>query len=219
MPWIFAHQFADEFQHFAREGMVATDFDSLTGQWSTQGPNLYLLARLHVRPDAAPEALLGEYYAAFGAAAPQVKAYFDYWEKHTTESRQRVERAFSEMTVSRWRTFAKGAHIAFPPGCFAPAEALLDQAAAAAATDPEAAARVGFLKAGLQHAKLCSRAAAVLTLAREGGLPPEAHAVVAELAAFRRAHERDGIANFNHSAWVEDASWRLPTPAKQSPQR
>ena len=28
-------------------GLIGTDFDSLTGQWASQGPNLYVLARLH----------------------------------------------------------------------------------------------------------------------------------------------------------------------------
>ena len=32
--------------------MTGTDFDSLKGQWAAQGPNLYLLARIHVRPEA-----------------------------------------------------------------------------------------------------------------------------------------------------------------------
>lgn len=52
MPFIFAHQFADEFHHAMQNGMVATDYDSLTGHWATQGPNLYTAARLHVRPEA-----------------------------------------------------------------------------------------------------------------------------------------------------------------------
>ena len=73
MPFIFAHQFADDFQHQVRNGMVATDFDSLTGQWGTQGPNLYLLLRLHTRPEAKPDELLAEYYSAFGPAAKDVK--------------------------------------------------------------------------------------------------------------------------------------------------
>ena len=58
MPFVFAHQFADEFQHAMRNGMVATDFDSLTGQWAAQGPNLYTAARLHVRPEAPVDEVL-----------------------------------------------------------------------------------------------------------------------------------------------------------------
>jgi hypothetical protein len=77
MPYVFAHQFADDFQHAARNGMAASDFDSLTGQWGVQGPNLYLLLRLHTQPGGDGDDLLAEYYAAFGPAGPAVKAYFD----------------------------------------------------------------------------------------------------------------------------------------------
>ena len=66
MPYVYAHQFAEEFRHEASHGMVFTDFDSLTGQWATQGPNLYLLARLHTHPKRTPDELLAEYYAGFG---------------------------------------------------------------------------------------------------------------------------------------------------------
>ena len=44
-PHSYSHQFADQFQYFAAHGMIATDFDSLLGQWAAQGPTMYLLAR------------------------------------------------------------------------------------------------------------------------------------------------------------------------------
>ena len=33
------------------------------------------------------------------------------------------------------------------------------------------------------------------------------------LIAFRRAHQRSFISNFNHCAWVEEQSWVFPAPA------
>ena len=118
LPFIFAHQFADDFQHAARHGMVATDLDSLTGQWATQGPKLYTAAPLHVRPEEAEDDVLAEYYAAFGAAAPKVKAYFDYWEQYTTGHREQINRAMEDTQASRWRTWAKAADLVIPPDCF-----------------------------------------------------------------------------------------------------
>ncbi|MCD6361920.1 MAG: DUF4838 domain-containing protein, partial [Armatimonadetes bacterium] len=59
MPHVFAHQFADEFQFEWRNGMVATDFDSLTGQWATQGTDLYALVRLHTQADRDIDDILG----------------------------------------------------------------------------------------------------------------------------------------------------------------
>jgi hypothetical protein len=215
MPFVFAHQFADDFQHAARNGMVATDFDSLTGHWATQGPNLYLLMRLHERPQSATDDLLAEYYGAFGAAAPEVKAYFDYWERFTTTQRDRINRSTEELEASRWRTFARSAHAAFPTDCFTPAEAILARATTAARSEPEAAARVEFLRKGLVHARLCARAASVLSLAAPEAPAAERSKVLRELVTYRRSVERDWIGNFNHLAWVEDLSWRLPTEARQ----
>jgi len=217
MPFIYAHQFADDFQHAVRGGMVATDLDSLTGQWATQGPNLYVAARLHVRPEEAVDDVLREYYAAFGLGSPQVKAYFDYWEDYTTSHREQINQAMEELQASRWRSWAKAAHAIYPPASFAPAEAMLDRAAILAGGDPETAARVAFLKSGLTHAKLCARVAGQLTLANPVATPAETKAALDELIAFRRREERSGISNFNHAAWVEDLSWKLSDETKKTP--
>jgi hypothetical protein len=218
MPYIFAHQFADEFQHAAREGMVATDFDSLTGEWAAQGPTLYLAARLHVTPEANVDAVLAEYYGGFGPAAGAVKAYFDYWEQYTTTSRGKIAQAMDELQASRWRTWAKAAHVIYPPASFEPAEAMLAKAAREAAGDKEAAGRVKFLQQGLAHAKLCARVAGQITLAKPVASKEETKALLEELARFRRANEKSGIGNFNHLAWVEDLSWKLSEETKKAPE-
>lgn len=217
MPYIFVHQFADEFKHAARNGMVATDFDSLTGQWSTQGPTLYVAARLHVKPEANVDDLLAEYYSSFGAAAPQVKRFFDYWENYTTTHREQTAKSFEALQASRWRSWAKAAHAVFPLECFAPANALLDEATAAVTNDNEASKRIEFLKLGMAHAKLCVRVACQLTLAKPIATKEQTKALLEELIAFRRTNEGRNIANFNQLAWVEDLSWKLSEETKQAP--
>jgi hypothetical protein len=217
MPYIFAHQFADDFRHAARNGMAASDFDSLTGQWGTQGPNLYLLVRLHTRPTVAPDDLLAEYYGSFGAAGPAVKAYFDHWERYLMDGRPRLAEAFADRVASRWRSFAKVSHRVYPPASFGPAEALLQRAAVAAQGDREAAARVEFLQLGLAHAKLCVQVADRISLVDPTATPERGQAELLALLAFRRAHERTWISNLNHCAWVEEASWKLSNETKQEP--
>ena len=217
MPFIFAHQFADDFQHAVRNGLVATDLDSLTGQWATQGPNLYVATRLHVQPEASADALLAEYYSAFGAAAPEVKAYFEYWETFTTTHREQTNAAMEKLQASRWRTWAKAAHVVFPSSSFDLAEALLDRAANAVRDDKEASARVEFLHKGLIHAKLCTRIGSELSLANPSADGPRTQALLHELITFRRENERSGISNFNHDAWVEDLSWKLSDDTKKAP--
>jgi len=217
MPLIFAHQFTDEFHHAVQHGMVATDYDSLTGHWATQGPNLYTVARLHVRPEATADELLAEYYTAFGAAAKSVKAYFDHWEAYTTSSREKIANTMEMTQTSRWRNWAKAAHVLYPAECFLPAVAMLDQATKLVRNDSEAKARVQFLQLGLQHAQLCARVSDRLTLADSIATEDEIKQVLAELLAFRRANERSGISNFNHLAWVEDLSWKLSEETRQAP--
>ncbi|MES2696281.1 MAG: DUF4838 domain-containing protein [Verrucomicrobiota bacterium] len=218
MPFIFAHQFADDFQHQARQGMIATDFDSLTGHWATQGPNLYLLLRLHTHPDASPDTLLAEYYSTFGPAGAAVKAYFDYWETYATENRPLINEAFADRVAIRWRTWAKATHVVFPEKSFTPAQALLAKARLAAASDAPAAARVEFLQLGLTHAQLCARVSQLLSLADPTVTPERGAAALQELLAFRRAHERTWLSNLNHNAWVEDLSWKLSAQTKQEPE-
>jgi hypothetical protein len=218
MPFIFAHQFADEFHHATTNGMVGTDFDSLTGHWATQGPNLYVAVRLHDHPEASADDVLAEYYTAFGAAAPKVKAYFDYWENYTTSNRERMLKTMEETQTSRWRTWAKAAHLVYPPACFTPADTLLADAAKVAGADKDASARVEFLKLGLTHAKLCTRVAGQLSLANPTpATKAETEAALKELVTFRRAAERSNISNFNHLAWVEDLGWKLSDDTKKAP--
>lgn len=217
MPFIFAHQFADEFHHAAQHGMVATDYDSLTGHWATQGPNLYTAARLHNHPEATADELLAEYCAAFGPAAEKVKSYFTYWEDFTTRSREKISHTMEELQTSRWRNWAKAAHGLYPPECFTPGTALLAEAVQAAQGDATAAARVKFLQLGLEHAQLCARVSAKLTLTGSGASAEEIQQALKELLTFRRAHERSGISNFNHLAWVEDLSWKLSEETRQTP--
>src|SRR5262249_23220485 len=112
--------------------------------------------------------------------------------------------------ASRWRSYARAADVAFPLTAFPPAEAILRKAAEAAAADAEAAARVAFLQKGLEHAKLCVRAAAALTAAGPEPAPGVASKGLDELVAFGRKTERDGIANFSALAWSEEAGWRVP---------
>jgi hypothetical protein len=217
MPFLFTHQFTDEFHHAVKHGMVATDYDSLTGHWATQGPSLYTAFRLHTRPNAMADELLAEYCSAFGKAAPEIKSYFKYWEAYTTQSCEKLAVTMDALQTSRWRNWAKAAHVIYPPECFQEPEEMLETAAEQVAEEAEAIARVKFLQLGLQHAKLCARTSGLLTLAGSTATSEEIKRILEELLVFRRKHERSGISNFNHLAWVEDLSWKLSEETKRTP--
>ncbi|MBM4086756.1 MAG: DUF4838 domain-containing protein, partial [Planctomycetes bacterium] len=210
MPHLFTRQFAQEFLFEARNGMVGTDFDSLTAMWATHGPNLYLLGRMHVRPDLDADALLAEYYAGFGSAAQHVRAYFEYWEKYMLDNRERHEEVAKKRRAG-WSSYAAKAHDVFPPESFKPAWERLEAAQTAAAADPTCLARVEFLRKGLTHAQLCAKTAAVIA-GEEGKRPSPAacNRALAELRAFRKTIEMDNVANLNFCAFVEQRAWKVP---------
>ena len=211
MPHIYPHQFADEFQFYARHGMAGTFFDSLQGQWAAQGPNLYLLARIHGRPAAPVDRLLDEFYSGFGPAQEVVREYFDYWEDYSRKNRERAARSIQTRHDGKFRRYALYARVAdelYPPEVFAPAARILARAKAAAerGPDPECGARIAFLQEGLNHARTCVETARVMNNPR--ATAAERAAALDRLIAYRSGIERLGIANLDRLAQIETESWK-----------
>lgn len=215
MPLVDVRQSAEFFQYAAAHGMEGTDFDSLTGQWAVHGPKLYVHMRLHAKPGLAVDDVLDEYYAAFGPAAGEARAYFEYWERYCMDNLQRINDLYIDVG-HRWCRFQLKAHEAFPPSCFGPAEAILGRAEQAARGAPlaEYAARVKFLQDGLAHARLAVRLSALFNGERDipadSGRFAQAAEALRELMAFRRAHETPYISDyFSGASWREAAFWNL----------
>jgi len=183
LPFIFPHEFGEEFQYARTHGMVATDFDSLTGMWGAQSPNLYLLARLQEEPEKNVEAILDEYYSAFGPAAAPVRAYFAHWEKVT----RTMDAEFLATHKGGWAAMSRDGDMIFTPDTMAEGRRRLDEAARAAAGSEDAARRVEFLAAWLRHAELCMK-----TLAAYHALEasPKDAALKAALAEAKQAVDR-----------------------------
>lgn len=202
MPYLYTRQFADEFAHHARNGMIATDFDSLTAMWAVQGPQTYLFARWQSCLDKKVDEVLAEYYAGFGPAAEKVKAYFDYWENYTTSNRERFQAAEKKLKAS-WATYPRMAHECFTPDAFARGQKLLDEAARAAKDDAIAAARVEFLGKGLAHAEKC----AAVSRARANSDFMALQEALSDLRAYRKQIETDNVVNLAYCAWVESRAF------------
>ncbi len=191
------------FLKFAYEhGMEGADFDSLTGQWATQGLRLYMHFRLMNKPELDLATIREEYCAAFGPAADTMDRYFVYWEDYAFEHCMRIIELYSDVHW-RYSNYVRRAHLAFPPACFTPAEAMLEQARVEAqASDlPEFAERVRFVQSGLDHAQLATRLTALFD--GEGALLPgreeEAKQALRELIAFRKEHERSYFSDLYHT--------------------
>ncbi len=223
MPHNYARQMGDILRFTLQYGSVATDFDTLLGQWSAQGPTLYLLMRLHTRPEATIEELLNEYYIAFGPAAQAVRAYFEYWEAHSTALRLDMYEIKKKYGANRLHLWPRFVHELYPRNVFDRAEQLLDRAAgdiaAAGPSEPgdygrrfpvgepgqPYEERVEFLRRGLEHARKCARIAGLF--ADDDVEPETRRRAMNELVEFRRSVEHLHIADFLPQGQREFMSW------------
>lgn len=187
--------------------MDAAFFDSLRGAWAAQAPTLYTLLRMLRDPEIGYRRALDEFCAAFGAAADDIRAYADLQE--SVQEGLTLERYFDLGTENRTRSGAVGggfkhfvtiATDLFPPAWFAQADSLLGSAAQKVADDPDAAARVAFLRKGLEDARLTCRCRAVQ---KAGG---DLKGALEELRAYRASVEADGICDWTVFAAGETSS-------------
>ena len=202
MPYLYTHQFAEEFAHHARHGMIATDFDSLTAMWAAQGPQLYLFARWQNCLDRPVDEVLAEYYAGFGPAAQAVQAYFDYWERYCMGHFQEFREA-AKQTGGKWSSFPRYSHLCFTADAIGRGYAILDQAKQAAANDEVAAARVEFLRKGLVHA---DKSAAAARAQIQGDFLATQQAL-ADLRSYRRQIAEDNVANLAYCLFLEQRAF------------
>lgn len=200
MPLSLARKLGEDFRYYASHGMIGTDFDSLTGQYGTQGPNLYVLARLHNRPGMTTEQVLDEYFRAFGAAEAEVRAYFAHWEA--------VCDAVAEPPEGlHWASFYREADSIFTPEAMAEGRRLLEAAARAAEGDGLAARRVEHLQKGLRNAELTLAAQVAYRRYREAGDIEGFRAAIQALDDFRASVEGECLANMAFLAWTEARTW------------
>ena len=216
LPMVVARKLGEDFRRYANNGMIGTDFDSLTGQYSTQGPNLYMLARLHARPEMTVDEVLDEYFSAFGTAKDAVRAYVDHWETVCSAVTEKPDGL-------HWSFFYREAHQIFTPTAMARGSQLLDAATSAARGNGTAEKRVDFLRNGLRNAELTLAAQAAYVRYREEGDIGGLRSAVSELDEFRRSVEADLICNMGFLTWAEARTWDrklirvMRVPGKQLP--
>jgi|GEM_PF-1576480 len=181
IPYLFSKQLYQDFQQILRDGLLGTDFDSLRPNWSTQGLNNYLLAEMHYRPEATYEELTNGYFQAFGAAAPAMKAYHEFFETVTATAPGLIRRhklVPYETWGGWWQAHIRVVPLLLTPDVMAQGDALLQQAEAATLGSREKE-RVAFVRRGFDHSRLMAETFAKVQF----GLP--AHH--AEYAAQREA--------------------------------
>ena len=150
-PIFFADKLGQDITFAKKNGLFAVDFDHPGGQWATQGPNLYMLARI-INTDCTVDEILEEYYSAFGPAKEDVKAYFKHW-KNVSDS---VNDEFYKGAGGNW-VFYPMAYKIFTPSVMQTGFAILARAKKSAANDKLVLQRLDFLEKGLRNAQLTSK--------------------------------------------------------------
>lgn len=84
-PYLPLREMAGYLKFASENKLVGFYLDAIIGFWGTQGLNYYLLARLMAHSELSVEEIVTEYCSAFGAGAPKIREYFDYWQKLAEE--------------------------------------------------------------------------------------------------------------------------------------
>jgi hypothetical protein len=209
MPHFDTWQSGGFFKFAYEHGMEGARFDSLTGQWASQGLRLYMHLRLMSKPELEIKTIREEYFSAFGPAAKTMERYFDYWENYALANRMRFIELYRDVGW-RYSNYVRRAHAAFPAECFKPAEEILADALAQTRRHflSEFAERVEFVRIGLEHARLARNLTAVYDGAE--AVPADrleqARKALRKLVEFRKEHEHTYFSDLLHAT----SFWERP---------
>lgn len=196
IPALELKQSGEMLRFAGRNGMVGFDYDSLLGYWATKGPMLYMHMRLGTDPSLDLDSVLDEYYSAFGPAAGQVRRYFDYWI------------AFTEKLPHGGVEYGNAQQAAdyYPLEVFDEPGKILEKALEEAKKSKKAefAERVRFLRNGLKHARICVEFSRLFQKNQFSA----ARGKLKELIDFRRAHEKEFIADYPAALFAEKGGYQ-----------
>ena len=157
-PAFYARTLGEDLKFAMAHGMKGADFDSLTSKYSTQGPSLYMLAKILNHPAASVDAVVDEFCAAFGAAQGAIKEYFALWESlypnYSPAEQAGKIKAKRKYGAGVYGPFYILADEIYTPQVMSNAWSILDQARTQAAGDQSVSARIEWLAKGLKHADL-----------------------------------------------------------------
>ncbi len=189
MPELWYDEFADEL-NFLRDkcGIVRFDLDGPPQMWSIRGINTYIACRMAAEPGTTVEELFQEYCSGFGPAAKEVAEYLRYWRNYVKRNTSMINDAHEKLSRMGWDFFGFDypgyVHKVYPAAELRKAVPLLEKAAKAAGGDAAAAAKVNFLRQGLENAIRTVETAEVF--ADVTSSTAERQAAYAKLQAFRK---------------------------------
>jgi hypothetical protein len=208
-PIFFARKFADSFQFASKHSMINGDIDSmLKSDFATGGINLYTLARMANHPTWEFDQVLEEFLSAFGPAREEVGAYLAYLEE--VSDAYTMENPDGKPEGGRWATFFLFGDELFTEEVFDRCTALLDTAAGAAGSDNTAAARVAFLRLGLDNARRTAETQKRYRAYQAGKIGFGAFVLALnDLQAFRNEHAGEFFADLGGLYFLESRYWPI----------
>jgi len=145
LPCVYVHRLAEDLRFCAEHGMVLTDFDCCYQHWATDGLNYYVLAKLLWDRNSDVDEIVKDYCrAGFGPAAEPIEAYFRKLEALTDEV------ARCEGPKGKRDILSESYTDGFLGAC----RSLFDEANRRAGDDRLVRQRIGFLRKGLEYARL-----------------------------------------------------------------
>lgn len=210
-PVFYARTVGEDLKFGMHNSMKGVDFDSLTGQFSTQGPTLYMIAKMLNYPKASVEGVLDEYCDAFGPAKDAVKEYFNYWESisspYTLDTTKKMVAAKRKYGAGTWAGFHAIAPLIYTPEVMSKGFAILDKARKAAVGSKIASERVEWLTTGLKGADLVVVAERAFEHAVDTGDSTEFKKAYQALQNFRSQNTDEALSNFAGLAGIENDRW------------
>ena len=156
LPMGFEKRMYEHFQLGVKNGIVGTSYDSLHNYWQANGIADYILARGHINPSLSFETLLDEYCSAFGAAAPEMMKYFNYWRIRIFDSKI-IQDAEKIAEIGKYGNFRRGIMWSissyYSPADFDRTDAILDEAAGKKLSETERG-RLAKIRLANTHARL-----------------------------------------------------------------
>ncbi len=191
-PAFYARTLGEDLKFAVAHGLKGTDFDSLTSQYSTQGPSLYMLAKILNHPEASVDAVIDEFCDGFGPAKGAVKEYFQLWESvypnYSPAEKERRIKAKQKYGAGMYGPYYLLAAEIYTPRIMTAAWSILEKACSQAAGDAAATARVEWLAKGLQQADLLLAADTAYQRGVDSGDMAEFRAAYKALQDYRRAN-------------------------------
>lgn len=184
-PFWPTHRLGEHFKRLTAGGQFeGFDSDSSCGSYASFGFYYYFMCRLLADPTLAVDAIVDEYCAGFGSAAPRVRDYLTYWENF----------AYNQADGGNTEILGWATGMAAYPGAYTDRAfdgALQILTAAYASLQPheaDARARLDFLRVACLHGRLTAQAIALVSSTTPLSGNPEAARAMRSLLAFRNNH-------------------------------